>query len=192
MSLFLHAVPVDATILPYIVFAVTMTKELRGELSKSAPATCDTWRYVAVSLHPSQQKAWSSSDRGLSNHDPICLMGIWGLINTWILYEFVSIWPTGNGEVKPTIINLSTCCKWTKSLINPRVAQCFVVNIGGGEMLVRKDELPHGSICLVTTSQRLFWLLVTKACSFRKLHNYLIRSNLILSSTDATSLDNWW
>lgn len=112
-------------------------------------------------------------------------------INTWNLYEFVSIWPTGNGGVKPTIINLSTCCKWTKSLINPRVAQCFVVNIGGGEMLVRKDELPHGSICFVTTSQRLCWLLVTKACSFRKLHNYLIRSNLILSSTDAKSLDNW-
>ena len=82
---FLQGIPFDATILSCVVSAVRMTKEVRGELFKSAPATCDTWRYVAVSLQPSQQKAWSSSDRGLSNHDPICLMGMVGLIeiNAW-------------------------------------------------------------------------------------------------------------
>lgn len=74
----------------------------------------------------------------------IMIRSAWWEFGVWDKFlEFVSIiWPTGNGGVKPTIINLSTCCKWTKSLIKPRVAQCFVVNIGGGEMLVRKDELP--------------------------------------------------
>ena len=180
-SLFKNAVPVDATILPFLLFLHVFCRHTdertsRGvvEICPPQPVTPDVTSRSVSTLRSRRLGALLTEDWA------IMIRSAWWEFGVWDKYlEFVSIiWPTGNGGVKPTIINLSTCCKWTKSLINPRVAQCFVVNIGGGEMLVRKDADAADS----------WWLRLARSGNCITIW---CRAIWFYPAEDAKSLDNW-